>query len=300
IGRSQIAERSRVRACEQRSGRHRACTWWRRAVLWCRRKAMKIALHWIRTHPLPVTGPAGLVVSLAVLAILMFNQPPRDIERSPGSGNLHEVVNFSAQPKKFETALVAMEAQVDLGNGVTATAFTFNGSVPGPLFRLKVGEQATVHFTNNLPIPASIHWHGIEVAKPSDGTGITQDPVPIGGTYVYEFIVPRPGIFFYHSHISPTNPSFKGFYGTIIVEDPTEQALENLKVIPKKANTKILVLGDTTVCKEPGSNDTATFPADFSLPWAGGPAFPGKLVSPTPKELCETKPLHPDRHFPNP
>jgi hypothetical protein len=84
------------------------------------------------------------------------------------------------------------------------------------------------------------------------------------------------------------------------VEDPTEQTLENLKVIPKKANTKILVLGDTTVCKEPGSNDTATFPADLSLPWAGGPGFPGKLVSPTPKELCETKPLDADGHFVNP
>jgi len=192
---------------------------------------MKVALNWIRTRLLPYMWPASFaVVPLILLAVLIFNQtPPRAIDEGPGPGNLREAVNFSANPKKFETALVAMEAPVDLGNGVIATALTFNGTVPGPLFRLKVGEQVTVHFTNNLPIPASIHWHGIELTNRSDGTGITQDAVPVGGTYTYDFIVPRPGVYFYHSHIAPTNPSFKGFYGTIIVEDPTEQALKTSK-----------------------------------------------------------------------
>ncbi len=93
-------------------------------------------------------------------------------------------------------------------------------SSPARLIRVKVGDKIIVHFTNNLPIPASIHWHGIELTNRSDGTGITQDPVPTGGTFTYDFIVPRQGIFFYHSHIAPTNPEFKGYYGPLIVEDP--------------------------------------------------------------------------------
>src|SRR5262249_4066371 len=161
--------------------------------------------------------------------------------------NITQAVNLSKKPRTFETALVAMEAQVDLGNGVNATALTFNGIVPGPEIRLKVGDKVTVHFTNNLPIPASIHWHGIELTNHSDGTGLTQDQVPTGGTYTYDWIAPRPGVFFYHSHIMPTNPSFKGFYGSIIIEDPAEKPLQDHKIIPRAENTLTLIMGDTTV-----------------------------------------------------
>ena len=63
---------------------------------------------------------------------------------------------------------------MDLGNGLIARAQTFNGTVPGPAFNLKLGDRVIVHFTNLLPEPSSIHWHGIELDNESDGTGITQ------------------------------------------------------------------------------------------------------------------------------
>src|SRR5207247_2475088 len=126
-----------------------------------------------------------------------------------------------------------------------------------------VGDRVIVHFTNNLPEPASIHWHGVEVPAFSDGTGLTQNPVlSPGGTYTFRFIVPRPGIFFYHSHIKPTNQSFKGSYGSLIVEDPAEQKLVSKQVLPNPGNTFSLVIGDVTVCKTPGSNDAFTFAPD--------------------------------------
>jgi FtsP/CotA-like multicopper oxidase with cupredoxin domain len=213
-----------------------------------------------------------------------------------GYSNLPKAVDVDPDPDVFETFLVAMEAPADLGNGVTTTASTFNGIVPGPLFKLKIGEKVIVHFTNNLPIPATIHWHGVELTNRSDGTGVTQDAVPPGGTFTYDFMVPRPGIFSYHSHIMPTNPEFKGYYGLLIVEDPAEPVLIEKKVIPKRVNTKVLVLADTTVCKEPGWNDTTTYPADPTLPWAGGSEFPGKLAQPSPEKLCE-EPLDEHGHF---
>jgi FtsP/CotA-like multicopper oxidase with cupredoxin domain len=247
-----------------------------------------------RTYRLPLAVIVGLVL-IGMLA-LSGSQPIA----KPVVGNLPQAVDFNPHPDIFETALVAMEAQVDLGNGVVATAQTFNGTVPGPEIRLKVGDKVIVHFTNNLPIPASIHWHGIELTNRSDGTGLTQDAVPPGGTFTYDFIVPRPGIFFYHSHIAPTNPSFKGYYGSLIVEDPVEQKLQAHKVIPTQTNTFTLVLGDTTVCKQAGSNDANTFPADPTLPWAGVGPFPGKTAAPSPRDLCETKPLDEHGHFVNP
>jgi FtsP/CotA-like multicopper oxidase with cupredoxin domain len=252
--------------------------------------------------------PLALAASLVLAGTLTLKGSPpmasvdddddNDVE---GYSNLPKAVDVNLDPDVFETFLVAMEAPADLGNGVTTTASTFNGIVPGPLFKLKVGEKVIVHFTNNLPIPATIHWHGVELTNRSDGTGVTQDAVPPGGTFTYDFMVPRPGIFSYHSHIMPTNPEFKGYYGLLIVEDPAEPALIEKKVIPKRVNTKVLVLADTTVCKEPGSTGLdyiATYPADptGTVPWAGGSPFPGKFAQPTPKKLCE-EPLDEHGHF---
>ena len=232
---------------------------------------------------------------LLILVILLVMAVPA----SQGQANLPTAVDINPDPNIFETNLVAVESLVDLGNGVLAKAETFNGAVPGPLFRFKVGDRVIVHFTNSLPEASSIHWHGIEVPAFSDGTGITQNPVlPPGGTYTYSFIPPRPGVYFYHSHVKPTNQSFKGFYGPIIVEDPAESKLTSLKVLPNKGNTIQLVIGDVTVCKALGSNDTATFFPDATgtVPWAGPGNFPGLTTAPSPKDLCEA----PRDHFGHP
>jgi FtsP/CotA-like multicopper oxidase with cupredoxin domain len=249
--------------------------------------------------------PLSFVLGLVTLGVVIVAAAPQPVAQTSSLLRLPQAVDLDPHPGVFETALVAMETSVDLGNGVMATAQTFNGVVPGPEIRLKVGDRVIVHFTNNLAIPSSIHWHGIELTNRSDGTGITQAPVPPGGTFTYEFQVPRPGIYFYHSHIDPTNPTFKGYYGSLIVEDPAEQKLIAKKVLPKLKDTITLVLGDTTVCKTPGSNDADSFPADPNLPWAGNagglPPFPGGSgIGPSPVELCETQPLDDHGHFVNP
>lgn len=242
-----------------------------------------------RTVAFPLTLLVGLIL---VATVLLKDTHPTESDEA--QGNLAAAVDFNPDPTIFETALVAMEAHVDLGNGVVAKAETFNGTIPGPEIRLKVGDRVIVHFTNLLAEPSTIHWHGIELDNESDGTGITQNPVLTGETFTYRFTVPRAGVFLYHAHIAPTNPSFKGFYGPLIVEDPAEKTLIAGNVLPSRENTKTLVLADTTVCKAAGSNDTVTYPADPKLPWVGTeeipghPPFPGLTARPSPKELCET------------
>jgi FtsP/CotA-like multicopper oxidase with cupredoxin domain len=235
---------------------------------------MKETLRYLRPPLEPACQwPLVVVIGLVLFWILAFSgsQPTAKTV----VGQIRQADDLNPDPGIFETALVAMEAQVDLGNGVVATAQTFNGTIPGPELRLKVGDKVIVHFTNNLPIPTSVHWHGIELTNRSDGTGITQNSVLPGETFTYDFIVPRPGIFFYHSHAAPTNPIFKGYYGSILVEDPAEGRLRKLHVLPPTENTLTLLLGDTTVCKEPGSNDAVTFAPDKTgtVPWAGSGLF---------------------------
>ena len=244
-------------------------------------------MTWVRSQMGKTSYLVPLVVMLVLIGMLALNGS-RPMAKIKNDGNLPQAVDLDPHPGIFETALVAMEAQVDLGNGVTATAMTFNGIVPGPEIRLKVGDKVIVHFTNNLPIPSSIHWHGIELTNRSDGTGITQDAVLPGGTFTYDFIVPRAGIFFYHSHIMPTNPSFKGYYGSLIVEDPVEKKLLAHKIIPRPENTLTLVLGDTTVCKERRVQRHRHVSPDLTgtVPWAGRWPLPRQDRPALPAESC--------------
>ena len=111
------------------------------------------------------------------------------------------VIDTNPDPDIVETTIMAQPASADLGNGITASALTFNGSIPGPEFRLKVGDTVIVHYVNNLGHPSAIHWHGIELSNPNDGTPLTQDMVAAaGGTFEYKFKVTRPGIYWYHPH----------------------------------------------------------------------------------------------------
>ena len=96
-----------------------------------------------------------------------------------------------------------------------------------------MGDTVIVHFENHLDHPTGIHWHGIELDNASDGTPLTQNQVPPSGTFLYKFKVTRPGIYWYHPHHhSSTNQVFKGLYGTIIVTDPNEAALQATGVLP--------------------------------------------------------------------
>src|SRR5215204_4848587 len=195
-----------------------------------------------------------------------------------------------------ETTLTADEADVDIGNGVTAHAQTFNGTIPGPTFELNVGDHVIVHFENHLEHESGVHWHGIELANGMDGTPFTQNMVPAGGSFLYEFTVTRPGLFWYHPHHhASTNQVFKGLYGMILVKDPNEDVLQSVGTLPSDAQTEAVVLSDITVCKAPGANDTHTYndnddatPA-VTQPWAGNAAandLPHQLA-PTPANLCE-------------
>src|SRR5262249_42089278 len=77
----------------------------------------------------------------------------------------------------------------------------FNGSMPGPTIEAVEGDKVRIVVHNKLPESTVVHWHGLELPNRFDGVhGITQDPIPPGGNYVYEFTLHQNGTFFYHSH----------------------------------------------------------------------------------------------------
>ena len=87
--------------------------------------------------------------------------------------------------------------------GRIVDAWGFNGSVPGPTIQVNEGDRVRLVVENRLPEAFSMHWHGLEIPNDMDGMpGISQDPIPPGGTFTYEFTLRQNGTFFYHSHMA--------------------------------------------------------------------------------------------------
>jgi FtsP/CotA-like multicopper oxidase with cupredoxin domain len=149
--------------------------------------------------------------------------------------------DISAHPNVFEAHLTAREGMIKI-DGEPATLLTYGGRLPGPEIRLTQGDRLIVHLKNELPedFSTTIHWHGIEGTNSMDGTQVSQMPVAPGDSFTYDFIVPRPGIFWYHPHIRGAQSVFSGLYGALIVDDPDEATLEEMGILPKERSTLVL------------------------------------------------------------
>jgi FtsP/CotA-like multicopper oxidase with cupredoxin domain len=96
--------------------------------------------------------------------------------------------------------------------------WSYDGRVPGPLLRVKRGEEVKVRLVNELPEPTTIHWHGVRLPNAMDGVpGLTQGAVAPGASFDYRFTPPDAGTFWYHP-ISPAQ-RLRGLAGALIVDE---------------------------------------------------------------------------------
>lgn len=147
------------------------------------------------------------------------------------------LVDLNPDPRILEVSIDARVTPMSVVPGLTTAVWSYNGSLPGPLLRLRAGDRLIVHFTNHLPEPTSIHWHGLRI--PADMDGVPDHPhpaVPPGGTFRYDFIVPDAGLFWYHPHANSADQMGKGLYGALLVDDPHEP--------PDSSAERVLVLSD--------------------------------------------------------
>jgi FtsP/CotA-like multicopper oxidase with cupredoxin domain len=132
------------------------------------------------------------------------------------------VANAAAPGAVKEFTLEAKEVDWDLLPGTTVKAWTFNGQMPGPEIHVAEGDTVRVTLKNSLPVPTTIHWHGVDVPNNMDGVpGMTQDAVPPGGTFTYEFTATNPGTRWYHSHQDPEIQVPLGLFGPLIIDPKT-------------------------------------------------------------------------------
>ena len=86
-------------------------------------------------------------------------------------------------------------------DGQEAHPISINGTSPGPLIRLKEGQDAVLRVTNLLDESTSIHWHGLILPPEMDGVpGVSFAGIAPGETFTYRFPVRQNGTYWYHSH----------------------------------------------------------------------------------------------------
>jgi FtsP/CotA-like multicopper oxidase with cupredoxin domain len=105
--------------------------------------------------------------------------------------------------------------------------WAYNGSVPGPMLRLRQGEAARVVVENRLQQNTTVHWHGIQLPNAMDGVpGLTQPPIRPGENFTYEFTPPDAGTYWYHPHANSLVQLGRGLAGVLIVEEPAPVAVD--------------------------------------------------------------------------
>ncbi len=102
-------------------------------------------------------------------------------------------------------------------DGRRGHATTINGTIPGPLIRLREGQTVRLSVSNDLDEDTSIHWHGLILPFQFDGVpGVSFPGIRPGETFVYEFPVRQSGTYWYHSHSGLQEQ--EGHYGPIIID----------------------------------------------------------------------------------
>jgi len=120
-----------------------------------------------------------------------------------------------------EYAITAVDREIEIAPGVFFPAWTYNGTVPGPIVRATEGDLLRVHFTNGSAHPHTIHFHGTHPAR-MDGVFEVVEP---GATFTYEFEARPAGMHLYHCHTAPLKKHIhKGLYGAFIIDPAVPRA----------------------------------------------------------------------------
>ena len=118
--------------------------------------------------------------------------------------------------KVHDIELVMTEQEMTVAEGFVQKVWTFNGTVPGPVIRVKVGDTIRIRLKNAAEneLPHSIDFHSSQVAWNDEMTSINP-----GEEKVYEWTADYAGVWMYHCGTPPAlHHIANGMYGMVIVE----------------------------------------------------------------------------------
>ena len=110
--------------------------------------------------------------------------------------------------------LVLLDRTIEIAPGIKYKAWTFNGTVPGPVIHAQVGDTIDVTLTNKAMMGHSIDFHAA-LAPPN----VAYQTVQPGKTLHFSWVARYPGAFLYHCGTPPVLAHISnGMYGAIVVD----------------------------------------------------------------------------------
>ncbi|MGL4325565.1 MAG: multicopper oxidase family protein [Beijerinckiaceae bacterium] len=176
---------------------------------------------------LPISRRAALPLTAAIaLPMLARAQAP---PQPPGS---------KADEQPFITLEAApADIQIRAEPRPKTAVMAFGGTIPGPVLRVKQGDELRVRFTNRLAQPASLHWRGMRVPAALDGVaGVSAPAIAPGATQDIRILAKEAGTYLYHPLVAGQTSALmdSGLYGALIVEERE----------PPQADREMLVILD--------------------------------------------------------
>ena len=124
------------------------------------------------------------------------------------------ILNFEAAPARLQLFPPPAEP---------ATAYAYAGAIPGPLIRLRQGQELRLKLTNKLAEPTTLSFPGLRAANATAGIGgLTQERLKPDASAEIRFIPPNSGFNLYLPRAGSTDASQqgRGMFGPIIVDEP--------------------------------------------------------------------------------
>jgi FtsP/CotA-like multicopper oxidase with cupredoxin domain len=103
-----------------------------------------------------------------------------------------------------------------------ADLWSLDARSAAPVLRLRQGEELRVRLVNDTTLPLSLHWQGVRGPNAMDGVGgLTQEPVPPGGSFEYRFLPPEPGTVLVRPCVlgGSAEPLERGLSAALVVEE---------------------------------------------------------------------------------
>lgn len=168
---------------------------------------------------------AILILSLSIPALLAgcFSDGGKSTEpsdRFPTSTAGLETAKAPAtyEPRDGDTLVLTAAPVKKVLKGVEVRMLGYNGSIPGPVIRVKQGSRVTIRVVNRTGLPGSLHSHGIRMDYRFDGAPTTAaTAIPDGKSFDYALSFPDAGLFWYHPHFRSDYGLEMGLYGNFIV-----------------------------------------------------------------------------------
>ncbi|MGO0575947.1 multicopper oxidase domain-containing protein [Ornithinimicrobium panacihumi] len=160
-----------------------------------------------------------------------------------------------------ELTLTAQEVELEVAPGITQTRWTFNGTVPGPTIRGRVGDVFEITLVNDGTMGHSIDFHAGALAPDEPMRTIAP-----GESLVYRFTAERSGIWMYHCSTMPmTSHIAAGMHGAVIIE-PEEG-------FPEVDREYVLVQSEVYLQQGTGQDGAAPAELDADAVLAERPSF---------------------------